>query len=165
VEDERAAILLREILVKTDPNAMSRIQIVPYGAASVGRSLGQMAIHDRFPRPSVVFLDGDQSPCPGCVILPGKDAPEIVVFRALQAKQWTLLDSFILRPFANIVDACERAMTTVDHHEWVQSAAGKLMLGSEGLWEAMCAEWVANCLSAEDAKGVADPIRNALLPK
>jgi predicted ATPase len=99
VEDDESAILLREILVKVAPEIVPRIQIIPYGAASVGQSLGQMTVQRRFPRPSVVFLDGDQSACPGCRLLPGGDAPEIVVFSALKAKQWTLLDSFIMRDF------------------------------------------------------------------
>jgi uncharacterized protein YgbK (DUF1537 family) len=98
-------------------------------------------------------------------LLPGGDAPEIVVFSALKAKQWTLLDSFIMRDFNQIVDACERAMTSVDHHDWIQAAANKLMIGSEGLWQSMSAEWVGNCITDADSKAVVEPIRAALMSR
>jgi hypothetical protein len=39
---------------------------------------------DRFPRPTCVFLDGDNDAAPGCHLLPGADAPEQVVFRELK---------------------------------------------------------------------------------
>jgi predicted ATPase len=78
VEDKRAEDLLREIVVAQDRELIKRVQIVAFGAASVGLALGQMIT--RFPRPSIVFLDGDQPSAPGCEILPGQDAPERVVF-------------------------------------------------------------------------------------
>src|ERR1022692_819301 len=80
VEDDAASILLREIIVSHSSQIISRCLIVPYGAASVGQALGQMAQAKRFPRPTQVYLDGDQPPMPGCVRLPGDDAPERVVF-------------------------------------------------------------------------------------
>jgi hypothetical protein len=76
VEDPRAASLVSESLVKADRDLLSRIKLIPYGSASVGLALGLMAHQKRFPRPSVVFLDGDQSAAEGCQILPGEEAPE-----------------------------------------------------------------------------------------
>jgi hypothetical protein len=58
VEDKRGEDLVREIIVAQDRELIPRIQIVAFGAASVGLALGQMI--QKFPRPSIVFLDGDQ---------------------------------------------------------------------------------------------------------
>ena len=87
VEDRRAATLVSELLVKADRDLLSRSKIIPFGAASVGMALGQMAHHGRFPRPSVVFLDGDQEAADGCILLPGDEAPERVVFKDLASKK------------------------------------------------------------------------------
>jgi hypothetical protein len=68
-EDGRSADLLREIIISQDREVILRLRFIPFGAASVGRALGEM--HSRFPRPSIIFLDGDQEPSAGCLILPG----------------------------------------------------------------------------------------------
>jgi len=84
VEDERAGRMLTELLTARDPELVQRCQVVPHGAASVGQALGQMVESNRFPRPSLVFLDGDRGFSPGCLQLPGPDAPERVAFEALR---------------------------------------------------------------------------------
>ena len=162
VEDNRAKIMVQEALVAYAPEFLDRIRITAFGTASVGQALGQMASTGRFNRPSVVFLDGDQADSVGCSILPGEDAPERVVFDSLRAKQWTLLDAKICRDFAELSDACNRAMTESDHHGWVHSVAKSMHIGSDTLWESMCGQWASNCLSKDDAEAICDPIRAAL---
>jgi len=162
VEDDRAKLLIQEIIVNFSPDLMERIQIIPFGAASVGQALGQMVCKKKFPRPSVVFLDGDQAAAPGCILLPGGDAPERVVFEALKKKQWSLLDATISRDFATIADACIRSMTSTDHHEWLISASSKIHIGSDTMWQAMCAQWAGNCLTQTEAELIVNPIKEAL---
>jgi predicted ATPase len=154
VEDERARVMLIEILAARTPDLTRRCGIITYGAASVGRSLGEMVASGRFPRPSRVFLDGDQGETKGCLLLPGDDAPEQVVFGALKAKNWKGLDQRTGRPFSRVSTECERAMTHADHHEWVTHAATPLSLNEDILWQAMCAEWATSCLDT----GVADAL-------
>ena len=60
VEDERAKTWLGEILSKHAPDLFIRCRIIPYGTANLGMALGQLAKAKRFPRPTVVFLDGEQ---------------------------------------------------------------------------------------------------------
>ncbi len=163
VEDERAAAMLREIIVAHSQGLIDRCAMVPFGQASVGRMLGQMVDQDRFPRPSCVFLDGDQSGAPGCALLPGEDAPERVVFEALQAFNWGKLRDRLGRGFAEVADACNRAMSLSNHHEWVKSAADTLQLPGETLWQAMCAEWATLALDAEQAKSTIDIVSDLLL--
>ncbi|MGA2325432.1 MAG: AAA family ATPase [Bryobacteraceae bacterium] len=162
VEDVRAKTLLIEILVAHAIEVVPRCQIIPYGAASVGKALGQMIENDRFPRPSRVFLDGDQAVSPGCINLPGEDPPERVVFECLKATNWHGLTARVGRPFSSVADACERAMILTDHHEWVNDAANKLVLRGDILWQAMCAEW-SNGIAKEEAAEIVRPVEDALI--
>jgi hypothetical protein len=162
VEDKRAQTLVTEILAKHAPSLISRCQIIPYGAASVGQSLGIMVHNQRFPRPTVVFRDGDQGDTIGCVRL-ADDAPERVIFEALREIDWRKLSERVGRAHPMIVDAFSQAMTLSNHHDWVNQAASPLMLGGDILWQAMCAIWAESCLNSQDAKLVVQPIEDALL--
>ncbi len=162
VEDERAQITLTEILVSHAPQLVERCQIIPYGAASVGRSLGQMIERNYFPRPSRVFLDGDQAQSPGCISLPGDDAPERVVFESLRLSNWSGISERVGRSFAAVSDACGRSMTTSNHHDWVNESANRLILRGDILWQAMCAEW-AKRLNRDQCVGILQAIDDALI--
>ena len=161
VEDERSKTLLNEILTRHAKELYARCNIIPYGASNLGMALGQMAAAKRFPRPTCVFLDADNDEATGCVLLPGADAPERVVFNDLKARRWGQLWSRISRDVSLVQDACEKAMLLGDHHDWLQFAANQLMCGSDSLWQAMCAEWAAQTNSA-DVQYLGDAI-NAVL--
>jgi hypothetical protein len=128
----------------------------------VGQALGQMVSNKKWPRPTCVFLDGDQPPAVGCTNLPGGDAPERVVFADLQTKEWMGVAERVGRSHSKLVDACNRAMALDDHHEWIRTAADELVLGGQNLWQALCAVWAAKCLGELDAKSIIDPVRTAL---
>lgn len=162
VEDPAAKVLLGEILAAYGKDIYPRCVIVPFGATSVGQALGQMVAQQRFPRPTCVFLDGDSADAIGCVVLPGGDAPEQVVFNGLRVKGWAGISERIGRESSTVHDACNRSMTVSDHHNWITLAATELKCGGEPLWQAMCAEWVKQILSEEDAKKVVYPIENVL---
>jgi predicted ATPase len=162
VEDERAGRMLIEILAKHATDLVLRCQTIPYGSSSVGQALGQMVAGRRFPRPSCVFLDGDKSDALGCLLLPGNDAPERVVFGALRSIGWNGLPERVGRGYSDVADACASAMNFVDHHDWIRTAADKLVLSGETLWQAMCAEWAKACLSEIDAKTLVTAIQDKL---
>ncbi len=163
VEDDRASVMLREIIVAHSKSLIDRCAMIPFGQASVGRMLGQMVEQDRFPRRSAVFLDGDQADAPGCHLLPGNDAPERVVFESLQTFNWGKLRERVGRGYADVADACNRAMALSNHHEWVKSAADTLLVPGDTLWQAMCAEWAAHILQGDDAKPTINAISDLLL--
>jgi predicted ATPase len=164
VEDDHAAVFLLEILAAHAPHLVQRCQTVAYGAGSVGESLGTMAMQKRFPRPSCVFLDGDRGSSYGCVVLPGDgDPPERIVFETLRKINWSDAPARTARPFSDFTDACGRAMTLDDHHEWVRNAAIPLVLGGDTLWQTLCAEWATKCLSPQAALAITDPIEDALI--
>ena len=160
VEDLNAAVWLREILSRHAKDLFVRCSIIPYGAANLGVALGQMVVGNRFPRPTRVFLDGDQGASQGCILLPGNDAPERVVFDRLRQHHWRNLWTRIGRDIATVTDACERAMTLADHHDWVRSAANQLMCGGDVLWQAMCCEW-AEMAKSDEVKELIDGVADA----
>lgn len=162
VEDHRSAGMLREIIVKADHDLIPRVQLIPFGAANVGMALGLMTSQQRFPRPTAVFLDGDQTPSVGCHLLPGNDAPEIVVFTELKKLNWHGLAPRLGRTESNVIDTCNQAMTRTDHKEWVQAAADRLAIGTDVLWQSMCAEWARAGLTDSQAQEIADLIGLAL---
>jgi predicted ATPase len=161
VEDERAAVWLREILSRHSKSLFVRCSFIPYGAANLGVALGQMVSSNRLGRPTRVFLDGDQGAAQGCLLLPGNDAPERVVFAKLRQENWRHLWTRIGRDVSSVSDACSRAMTLGDHHEWVRAAANDLMCGGDVLWQAMCCEW-AEATPTSDLADIIDGIESAL---
>lgn len=161
VEDSAAKVMLSEILARHAKELFQRCSITPYGAASVGHQLGQMVAKNRFARPTRVFLDGDSATADGCILLPGGDAPERVVFSELKKRKYGNVWSRISRDISLVQDACNNAMTLSDHHEWVRVAANTLMCGGETLWQAMCAEW-AGTITPESAKEIVEAIEEAL---
>jgi hypothetical protein len=92
-----------------------------------------MVSQKRFPRPTCVFLDGDQAASIGCFILPGDDATERVVFESLKSQDWRGIAVRTGRKHADVVDACSRAMSLENHHDWVSHAATTLVLGGDVL--------------------------------
>jgi hypothetical protein len=163
VEDARSAEWMRAMLASKRPDLFPRCLMIPYGAANVGYSLGQMAHAGRFPRPSCVYVDGDQQAKEGCSTLPGDDSPERVIFGDLRQANWQGVEKHIASfSFSRVVDACSKAMTYNDPHEWVRLAADTLLVGGDILWHDLCACWVDACLTDQEADRIFRPIVTAL---
>jgi len=162
VEDDRARMILEELLIEGKKDLLPRCCIIPYGAASVGHALGTMVKDQRFPRPSLVFLDADQEESEGCILLPGDDAPERVVFEGLREKQWTDVSQRIARSHSDFVDAAQSAMSLSEHHDWVKSVADKLIIGGNDLWRAMASCWVKNCVPSNEISKITESVEEAL---
>src|SRR5690606_18070443 len=145
VEDVRAGTLVAEMLVAADRDLLNRSKLIPYGAASVGMALGIMASQNRFPRPSLVFLDGDQAPAPGCIVLPGEDAPERAIYEGLQGQNWPGVAERVARGAAETIDALNNAMALENHHDWVKFSGDRLTLGGDILWQALASSWASHC--------------------
>ena len=163
VEDEHALAMLSEIIAFHGPEFARTSRVVPFGAANLGRSLGEMVAASRFIRPTCVFLDGDNSPAKGCTLLPGDDAPERVIFEGLQRVDWGFLYQRIGRDYSRVADACSTAMNLDDHHQWVNAAGSSLLVPGSHLWQSMCSVWAADCLDADEAKKIIQPIEDVLI--
>ena len=161
VEDDRSKVMLNELLTRHCKELYARCTIIPYGASYLGMALGQMVANKRFPRPTCVFLDGDNDSAVGCILLPGGDAPERVVFNELKVRRWGQLWLRVSRDVSLVQDACEKAMLLGDHHDWLQFAANQMMCGSDALWHSMCAEWAFH-KTQSDMTSLAEAIARAL---
>ena len=162
VEDDVAVALVRETLSLHSKDAARRCAVLPYGAANVGQSLGQMVKGSRFSRPTCVFLDGDQAEGDGYSLLPGGDAPERVVFEALAAAKWPDVSERVSRPHSQVVDALESSLSISDHHEWVSNAGDKLLLGGSFLWQVLSSVWATKVASENEIKAITSPVEDLL---
>lgn len=162
VEDEESQLLLEEMLFAERPELARRCCVIPYGAANVGRALGTMVSSNRFPRPTIVFLDGDQEPADGCQVLPGGDAPERIVFDDLRAKGWPDVAARIGRSPHEAIDALESASTRGDHHEWIGAAADRLFVGGLELWRGLASAWATNCVDRTVRSTLANLVQDAV---
>lgn len=163
VEDDVSKTMLSEILSQRSKDLISRVQLITFGAASVGYQLGQMVAGKRFLRATAIFLDGDCKPAPGCHVLPGIDAPEPTVFEALRTLHWRDVWTRVKRSTSDVSTACEDAMNLSDHHDWIEYAAKQLALAPTVLWHAMCGEWAERCLTEDQIKGLERYIEDRLL--
>lgn len=162
VEDISAKILVEEIIAFADLTLLSRVQIIPYGAANVGKSLGIMNQQNRFPKPTLVVLDGDQDPSQGCLVLPGGDAPERIIYAALDQIGFPGVAQIIGRSHADLVNHCQTAMTLADHHEWNKSVADNIICGGNEVWRALCRTWVANIYQPNNTNFLVIALRDKL---
>lgn len=162
VEDISAKILVEEIVAKAELSLLSRIQVIPYGAANVGKSLGIMNHQNRFPKATIVLLDGDQDPSEGCLILPGEDAPERVIYEALNNIGFTDVATRLSRSHSDLVNHCQTAMTFPDHHDWNKSVADNIVCGGNELWRALCRSWVENIYQPDTTNFLATAVRDKL---
>lgn len=162
VEDISAKILVEEIIAKADLSLLSRVQIIPYGAANVGKSLGLMNHQNRFPKPTVVLLDGDQDPSNGCLILPGNDAPERVIFDDLNNIGFPKVAAIISRSHSDLVNHCQNAITLPDHHDWNKSVADNIVCGGNELWRALCRTWVEDVYQPDSSNFLVIALKDKL---
>jgi predicted ATPase len=162
VEDDEARCIVFELLFKYRPEDARRVRIIKAGAASVVTTLGIMVDKGRFPRPTVAVLDGDAGPATGCLVLPGGDAPERVVFGGLVPLRFAGVPERLARRYAETVDALEQAMTLPDHHEWCPYVADRLQLSSRELWSALARIWIDRVLPQAEGEEFARHIVDSL---
>lgn len=159
VEDDVAKILLEEIIAAIDLPILKRVQIISFGSAQVGKSLGLMNIQGRFPRPTLIFLDGDQDQCDGCMLLPGTDAPERQIYNNLNSINWPDISANLSRSHS---DAAQKAMTLPDHHIWNKTVADRIICGGNDLWRAICRSWVKHIFIPQQDNSIVEAIKNKL---
>lgn len=162
VEDVEGERIVRELLVKNAPTLARRVTIVPAGSASVLQALGGMVAAKRFVRPTAVVVDGDQSPSPGCIVLPGGDAPERVVLEKLKEVGFPGIATALSRSHTELTDAVDAALTLPDHHDWIPAICDKTLLGRSEFWSSCVRVWINLCLPGEQQEILTKKIREVL---
>lgn len=162
VEDAEAAIFVREVLIRENPDLARRVAIVPAGAASVVRALGEMVDRGAFPRPTAAILDGEQNASRGCIVLPGGDAPERVVLEDLDKAGFPQVAQALSRKHVDLTDATQAALTLEDHHEWIPAICEKLLTSRSEFWCVAVRAWAKSCAQPEALKKVVESIAQTL---
>jgi predicted ATPase len=152
VEDRTAEILVREIIARHPRGAsiLSRIRIASVGPANVVQIMGGLSLGAKLPHPGLGVLDGDQSAAPGCVVLPGKDAPERVVFLGLKAKSWAKLHERFGMGAGDLHTYLDDAILDPNFHKWPSLVGDRMIKSGVSIWETVVNEWCKECLSVED---------------
>jgi hypothetical protein len=124
--------------------------------------MGRLAQEGKLPQPGVGVLDGDQADAPGCVRLPGDDAPERVVFLGLRARNWGSLHERFQIGAGDLHTYLEDALLNADFHRWPSLVGDRILKSSTSVWETMTTEWCRLCLTEEDMNAIVAAIQRVL---
>jgi predicted ATPase len=163
-EDQFAEIWCREILAAHTDGAdlLSHVKISAVGPANVVAMMGKLASESKLPQPGLGILDGDQEIKPGCIKLPGDQAPEQVVFLGLRAVNWGQLHERFGVGAGSLHAYLEDAMLSPDFHSWPERVGDKIIKSRTSVWETMATEWCRVCLGEEARNAFFDGVRQIL---
>jgi hypothetical protein len=168
VEDEEAAILVKEIL-KEDEAIFSRVNVRYVGAYCVVRGLADLCKNKRLPYKGISIFDGDKREEDAhrgkncyCMPLPSTMPPEELVFSELKGKNWNKLDERFGRGAGELFKIFNDAITDTDHHNFTTTIGDKLKLSKDIVWQYFVEEWCKQCLTQEDKHEILDFVKKAL---
>ncbi|WP_304306710.1 ATP-dependent endonuclease [Pseudacidovorax intermedius] len=164
VEDRLAEVWTREIIASHPEGSeiLSRVRISPVGPANVVRVMGQLALAGKLPHPGLGIQDGDQGDAPGCIGLPGADAPERLVFLGLKAKNWGRLHERFGIGAGELHTYLDDAVLDADFHRWPTLIGNRIIKSSTSVWEIMAAEWCRECLDKADRDNLVSSVKTKL---
>lgn len=152
VEDNLAEVMVREIIANhpDGSDVLAKIKISPVGAANVVKIMGKLILDNKLAQRGLAVLDGDQDAADGCVILPGADSPERVVFLGLEKKQWGNLHERFGCGAGDLHTYLNDVILNPDFHKWPSLVGDRIIKASSIVWDTMVTEWCRICLSPED---------------
>jgi predicted ATPase len=164
VEDPSAQIWLREILAKHPGGAtiLSRVRIVPVGPANVVQIMGKLGFDKKLPGRGLGVVDGDTLATPGCICLPGTEAPEKVVFSELKQKNWSNLHERFGIGAGDLHTHLDDATLDGDFHRWPTLVGDKILKSGRSVWEVLTTEWCRVCLDPAELTRICDAVVGAL---
>jgi len=164
VEDREAEILLREIIACKEDGAdiLQRIKMIAVGPSNVVEMLGELAYKDKLPQKSFGILDGDKEGGKECLSLPGKEAPEIVVYNELKEANWPNLSERFGIGAGRLFTYLEEAMLEPDHHKWNEKVGDKILRSATSVWEILANQWCKACLKESDRSLIVNTLNELL---
>src|SRR5262249_39910020 len=114
----------------------------------------------KFPCMGIVDADCDENG--GCLMLPGRQAPERQVFADLAAAKWPRVAERLGIPPADIQAHLEDASLLPDHHQWCSHIGNKIHVSKTRVWENLAAIWASNCVSEEGLEKFVQQIRDRM---
>jgi len=164
VEDLFAEIWVREIIASHPDGAdlLSHVKISSVGPANVVVMMGKLASEGKLSHPGLGILDGDQESKPGCIVLPGGEAPEQVIFSGLRDINWGQLHERFGVGAGSLHAYLEDAMLSPDFHSWPARVGDKILKSKTSVWETMATEWCRQCLAAETREAIVAAVKQTL---
>lgn len=165
-EDAESQYVIEAIVTHIDASILRRVRIVQVGPAGTVRTLGQLTAEGRLPTQGIGVLDADQSPAPGCFVMPGSGSPERSAFTGLTDDQWGSVAERLGVRHGDLLDAVEDAKLLENPHTWAARTAERLHAGMRArkVWEAVADVWVTDALDQADASVFALQIAGHLSP-
>lgn len=166
LEDEEAVALFWEILKQDSfkyDEFCKKISARPVGSCSVVGTLNDLGKKGKLPYRSLSIIDGDKKEeYPGCMSLPGDDAPEKLIFKDLKNIGWNKLDDRFGIGAGVLFKHLEDAMLIPDHHEWTTHVGNMIKKSKDAVWSILIEEWHKQCLADAVANTFIDNITSAL---
>lgn len=151
VEDERAKILLTELIRRQKPSLLKGVRATFVGNDDVVAVLTKKFKADGY---SVVGVrDGDKGECArdGIYKLPGSKAPEREVFENNHVQ------SHLHNTYSLNTEDWLRLNAEIDHHEWPTMIAHEVNKSEGGLWEELCMVY-ANSIDSNELSALIEKI-------
>lgn len=161
VEDRDASTWLREIIRADTRGAdiLQRVEIAVVGPANVVQMLGGLATEGKLPyKKALAILDGDKDPGQSCLVLPGNEAPERIVYGDLKAQNYAGLNDRFGLGAGDLFTFLDDAQLSANHHGWNVSVGDKVLRSSASVWELLCSQWCKLGNREADRKALMDGI-------
>jgi predicted ATPase len=161
VEDRDASAWLREI-IRADPRGagmLQRLDIAVVGPANVVQMLGGLASEGRLPyKKALAILDGDKDKGQHCLVLPGSEAPERIVYSDLKARNYVGLNDRFGIGAGDLFTFLDDAQLEPDHHRWNAGLGDKVLRSSGSVWEVLCNQWCKLDCRSDERTNLVDAI-------
>ncbi|MEU8252386.1 AAA family ATPase [Nonomuraea sp. NPDC048916] len=142
-EDDRAATMISALVAAShDPY---NVETYPVGSYSVVKQLADLSAKGSLPYPAAGVVDGSKT-YNSCVSLPGKEEPELVVFRDLKEKNWPDVEERFGIRFSEMSSILDEAMRRQDIHDWPLVVGDRIRRSKDVVWDTLVTLWVQKCV-------------------
>ncbi|HYH01934.1 MAG TPA: AAA family ATPase [Bacillota bacterium] len=164
VEDRESEIFLREIIAShpKGQSILSQVDFSIVGPANVVYLLGNLAENQKLPYKGLGIVDGDYDEAPGCIKLPGTEAPEKVIFGALKELNWPDLPERFGIGAGTLFMYLEDAILNPDHHQWASLIGDKIRMSSISVWNLLVKQWCKHCLTETEQNRIISKLQELL---
>ncbi|MEV0649779.1 AAA family ATPase [Phytomonospora sp. NPDC050363] len=158
-EDTAAEAMIEALLAEEEnPSIRKRVTVMTVGPASTVKVLGKLASENKLPNRTIGVLDADQMGSPGCIVLPGSEAPEKEVFGVTDESVWEYVADRLGVRTGDLLEAIEDARRLPDHHVWTKRIAAALgeRVRADRVWHASASIWARKVVDEAARKGFVD---------